>query len=136
MVVDKLKSENLKGVVVAKTNVFMNESGLFVKKLTNTYSLVPNDLYIIHDDLDIRLGEYKIQLGKGPKNHGGLESIDVVLGTSDYWHVRVGVDNRDPENRTPGEIYVLQDFTGDEEVKLEGTIKKLVEDLCKKLATS
>ncbi len=127
MVVDKLKN-----VTAIKTNCFMNESGNVVRKLLNSYSLKPNDLFIVHDDLDIPFGSYKIQFGKGPKDHKGLESIDKELGTSEYWHVRIGVDNRDLENRIAGEEYVLQDFTNEERKVLD----RVIFEVCKKLATS
>ena len=63
LVADALLKRNLpKNLVVKKTNVFMNESGSEVKKLLG--GLSPNNLYIIHDDLDIALGGYKIQKGR------------------------------------------------------------------------
>jgi PTH1 family peptidyl-tRNA hydrolase len=130
-VADELKAQSLKlkDVIVAKTNKFMNESGIAVKKLANDYRLVPSALFVVHDDLDIKLGEYKIQLGKGPKDHKGLNSIYEELGTKDFWHVRVGVDNRDPNNRISGEEYVLEDFTNEENEVVRKTIGKLVDDL-------
>lgn len=107
----------------------MNDSGSFIKRLISQYPIILiSDIYIVHDDLDIPLGSYKIQMGRGPKEHKGLDSINNVLG-SKYWHVRVGVDNRDPNNRKSGDEYVLQDFTGEEKVKLEETIRKLLIDL-------
>lgn len=131
MVVEKIKSQDLKNkdLVVVKTNSFMNQSGDFVKDVFENYHLSPNNLYIIHDDLDIKLGEYKIQKGKGPKDHKGLESIYTALGTNDFWHVRVGIENRDGENRIPGETYVLQDFT-DGEVE---TISQVASEIAYKI---
>lgn len=132
MVVDELLKSGLpKGVAAKKTDVFMNESGLSVKKLVDFYKVSPENLYIIHDDLDIKLGEYKIQKGKGPRVHNGVNSIEETLGTVDFWRVRIGVDNRDAENRTPGEQYVLQDFAGDELGMLDSVLSKAVEELKK-----
>lgn len=109
----------------------MNESGGFVKKLTDTYHLSPNDIYIIHDDLDIKLGEYKIQFGKGPKDHNGILDIEDELGTKDFWRVRVGVDNRPLDGKPMGEEYVLQNFSDEERKILDLTIKKIVNELSK-----
>lgn len=132
MLVDVLVKRKLPSDLIAKkSDVFMNESGNFVFEAVEKYSLPTNDLYIIHDDLDIPLGEYKIQQGKGPKDHNGLKDIYQKLGTKDFWHVRVGVDNRNPENRIDGMTYVLQDFTKKEKETLNGVIK----EICKKLAT-
>lgn len=129
----KAKSSKLKGVIHVKTNVFMNESGRAVKVLISQYPNIPvSNLYVVHDDLDIPLGQFKIQKGRGPKVHNGIKSVDEALGTRDYWRVRVGVDNRDPENRTPGEEYVLQDFTEEEMKTLNGVISQTIKALISK----
>ena len=121
-----------KDVVVKKSQVFMNDSGVFVKKLVEQYRAKPSDLWVIHDDLDIPLGSYKIQKGKGPKLHNGVNSIEEELGTDEFWRVRVGVDNRDQESRISGEEYVLQDFSQEE----RGALDMAIAEICKKLATS
>jgi len=132
LVVDRLQTiPHSKDLAIKKTDTFMNESGKFVKDLTIRYSLLPNDLYVVHDDLDIRLGSYKIQFAVGPKVHNGITSIEESLGTKDFWRVRIGVDNREPSVRTPGEGYVLEDFTSQE----WETLDKVIKDVCKKLAT-
>lgn len=131
-VADKLQKSNPPSIMVKKSDVFMNDSGEFVGKFVNSGRLQPSNLYIIHDDLDIKLGEYKIQFGKGPKDHNGLKSIDDVLGTDQYWHVRVGVDNRDSSDRVIGEEYVLNNFTDAERIILEGVTRKIIKELCKK----
>lgn len=100
--------------VSAKPQAFMNQSGEAVKKLIDQYKIKTSDLWVIHDDLDIDLGSYKIQKGKGPKLHNGIKSIEEKLGKTDFWRVRVGVENRNEENRISGEAYVLQDFTKEE----------------------
>lgn len=150
MVVDSLKkSSKYKAFksdkfIVLKSTVFMNESGLFVKSLTTRYSLPTTNLYIVHDDLDIKLGEYKIQFGRGPKDHNGIKSVDDALGTSDYWRVRIGIDNRHSETAesvsrgpvrgakhslTGGEEYVLQNFSDEERKVLDRVIKEVVSKL-------
>ena len=98
--------------------IALNLSEIFVKKLVSHYSLTPNpySLIIVHDDLDIPLGKFHIQFGVGPPLHNGLESIEQHLKTKDFWRVRIGVDNRNPEQKIPGETYVLQNFT-EEEIK-------------------
>lgn len=130
----KLKSQILKieDIILAKTTTFMNNSGESVSKLVNFYNIKPSDLTIVYDDLDIKLGEYKIQVGKGPKDHNGLNSIYDHLGNSfsnNFWHARVGIDNRKVENRTPGEVYVLQKFSEEEIGILKNVKSKLSEVL-------
>lgn len=129
---DRFTKVKPKDFVVKKNGVFMNDSGPAVKKLASEYKVSTNDLYIIHDDLDIPLGKYKIQLGTGPKDHNGLISIDNALGTRDYWHIRIGIDNRNTDSRIPGEVYTLQNFEDDERKIVDGVI----DEICKKLVTS
>lgn len=134
MVIDEIKNRKLKtkNTVFTKTNTFMNDSGGFVKHLISQYPNIPiSDVYIIHDDLDLPLGTWKIQYAKGPKDNGGINSIEQVLGTDNFWRIRIGIDNRKPEERIPGEEYVLEDFTKEE----RKTIDRVIDEICKKLAT-
>ena len=117
-------------LLLVKPQLFMNQSGIAVKKSVISYQLsVTNDLYIVHDDLDIKLGDYKIQFGKGPKLHNGIESIEKTLKTKDFWRIRIGVDNRNPEKRISGEKYVLQNFNRQEIEILQRTFKLILDEL-------
>lgn len=115
--------------IFAKPQTFMNSSGLSVKKIVVHYKVKMPDLWIIHDDLDLRLGDYKIQQGVGPKLHYGIQSIEEKLGKKDFWRVRIGVDNRLKDNRIPGESYVLQTFSEDEKATLSKLIAQVVPQL-------
>lgn len=133
MVIDALeKSSKFKAV---KSNKFMNDSGSFVLAQYTKYHIPYTNLYIIHDDLDIPLGSYKIQFGKGPKDHNGLNDIYDKLGTKDFWHVRVGID---PTSREAlrGEEIVLSDFTDDEKKILDGVILRLCNELVTRLKST
>jgi len=116
-----IKHEGL--FMLIKPQTFMNQSGKAVKKLIDQYKIESSDLWVIHDDLDIALGDYKIQKGKGPKLHKGIRSIEEKLGKTDFWRVRIGVENRSEENKISGETYVLQDFT---EKEIEVIISNIV----------
>ena len=130
IVVDALEGAGLvDGLKAEKTNVYMNDSGEAVKKFKNFYKVTPANLYIVHDDLDIPLGQYKLQLGKGPKVHNGVNDIELKLGTPEFWRIRIGVDNRDPENREAGDKYVIQDFTDEEKQTLKSVIASIVKDI-------
>lgn len=137
MVIESLLKKGLsKGIVVKKIGVYMNESGDFVNKLVEQYRVDTSDLWIIHDDLDIKLGDYKIQKGRGPKEHRGLLSIYEKLGTRDFWHVRIGVDNRDLEEKIPGDEYVLEDFSYEEKEIINQVISKITQDLYERVLKS
>jgi len=115
-----------------KPQTFMNKSGKSVQAVTKKHqNLKMDDIFVIHDDLDIRLGNYKIQKGKGPKDHNGLNSIYASLGTKEFWHVRVGVENRKIGDNTSGEEYVLQEFSNEETKVINDVIGSVVEELNK-----
>lgn len=120
--------------VLAKPMKYMNDSGIAAKKLFDAYKPDLKDFYIIHDDLDIPLGEYKITFAKGPKVHNGLNSVEEELGTKDFGRIRIGIENRQiseglqPRAKPRGEKYVLENFTEDEEKILRWTIQKLIND--------
>lgn len=127
-------------IILAKPQTFMNDSGVAVSSLATFYKLPATNIYIIHDDLDIKLGDYKIQKGKGPKVHNGVNSVEEELGKKDFWRVRVGIENRgnsanitnianDGKGRISGEVYTLQDF---EEEELE-TLDEVIEEVISKL---
>lgn len=119
--IDYLKTKNIV-IRLLKTDCYMNISGIFVKKIVKKYNLAVDDLLIAHDDLDIPLGSFKIQKGQGPKLHNGLKSVEDALSTKDFWRIRIGVDNRSPENRIDGETYVLQNFLPEEKRIIENQV--------------
>jgi peptidyl-tRNA hydrolase, PTH1 family len=137
MVVDALAKRPIDGVMLVKPETFMNRSGEAVKKLMTNYKCQITNLYVVHDDLDIPLGKYKIQLRKGPKEHRGILSIEQSLGRKDFWRVRVGVDNRQATSHklqaTNGDEYVLSDFPKREKKVIDRVINKVTSELVRLL---
>ncbi len=121
-----------KDYILAKPQTYMNDSGVAVAAIANFYKITPEDIYVIHDDLDIAIGSYKIAKGKGPKVHNGLSSVIEKIGTDQYINVRVGVENREVRGNggIPGVVYSLQDFTSEE----KKIVDKVIEDICKELS--
>jgi PTH1 family peptidyl-tRNA hydrolase len=115
------QGDNLK-IKVLKTDCFMNVSGIFVNKLIRRLKLETNSLIVVHDDLDIPLGKFHIQFASGPQLHNGLESIEQHLKTKDFYRIRIGVDNRPPDRKIPGETYALQNFLHEEKKLLDTEI--------------
>ncbi len=120
-------------VELIKPQTFMNRSGEAVRYVCRKHTeLTPQDVWVVHDDLDIVLGEYKIQLGKGPKLHGGIQSIEARLGSQEFWRVRVGVEHRDRSVGIPGDRYVLADFLQEERQVVEEVIARIIDELTRR----
>lgn len=115
--------------LLAKPQTYMNNSGQAVQAILHFYKLSPQDLIVIHDDLDIPFGFFKIQKGTGPKAHNGLLSIYEALGSKDFIHVRIGVESREQERSMPGKNYVLSPFTDEEEDRLQTVISQVIQEL-------
>jgi peptidyl-tRNA hydrolase, PTH1 family len=133
----KHQAEVAKGgsdIWLVKPQTFMNASGAAIRSLIQFYKLdqdphIWQNLLVVHDDLDLETGRYKLQLGTGPKIHNGLLSLYQELGTKDFWHVRVGVDGRMGDRRLPGQDYVLQPFLGEEQEAINQAISEVVQRL-------
>lgn len=129
---DKFQAEVAKSneMLLVKPQTYMNRSGEAVRKVADFYQATPENIWVIHDDLDIKLSEYKVQFGKGPKMHNGLASVERDLGTNQFWRVRLGIENRNDTGLSlvSGEEYVLKPFLATEFALFETTIKRLVDD--------
>ena len=103
----------------------MNRSGQTIAHLISE----PTIIFVAHDDLDIRIGNFKIQKSVGPKMHNGLESIEQSLKSKSFWRIRIGIDNRTSDNSIPGEPYVLSNFSEEESEMLEKTFPRILSKL-------
>jgi peptidyl-tRNA hydrolase, PTH1 family len=99
-------------VVLAKPRTYMNESGRQVGPLAKFYSVMPADIIVIHDELDIDFGRIRMKLGGGEGGHNGLRSVANSLGTKNFQRVRIGI-GRPPGRKDPA-AYVLESFTAAE----------------------
>jgi len=102
--------------VLAVPDAYMNESGGPVSALVRFFSVTPDRLVVVHDELDIPAGEVRLKRGGGEGGHNGLRSVSAALGTRDYLRVRVGI-GRPPGRMDPAD-YVLRDFSAAERKEL------------------
>jgi len=116
--------------VLMKPLTFMNNSGDAVSKIIKKMEIenISENMILVHDDLDIALGEFKIQVGKSPNGHNGVKSVEDRLGTNNFKRVRIGVDNRGEKN-IKGEDYVLMKFDKEERIILDEAIQKAIQSI-------
>jgi PTH1 family peptidyl-tRNA hydrolase len=107
-------------VVLARPQTYMNLSGESVSRLVKKFNISPNDLLVIHDDLDLPLGTIRIRRGGSSGGHKGINSIISCLGTREFSRLRVGIGRPtapvDSAEMSEADIitYVLGDFTPEE----------------------
>ena len=111
-----------KRIILLKPLTFMNVSGHAVQKVKNFYGIDPNNIVIIHDDIDLELGKIKLKKGGGDGGHNGLKSIIKLIG-SEFNRIRIGIGR--PEKISVSS-YVLNNFR-EEEVPL---LKKIILKSC------
>ncbi len=97
--------------LLLKPQTFMNDSGEAVLAAMSFYKIMPAEIVVIHDEIDLRPGKLRVKRGGGTAGHNGLRSIDALIGP-DFWRVRIGVGH--PGVKELVQPYVLQNFPSDE----------------------
>ena len=103
-------------VVLARPRCYMNESGGPVKVLATFYKLEPEQIVVVHDEIDIPFGTLRVKLGGGDNGHNGLRSLRSSLGTGEFYRVRAGV-GRPPGRQDPAD-FVLSNYSAAERKEL------------------
>jgi peptidyl-tRNA hydrolase, PTH1 family len=120
-------------LLLVRPQTFMNLAGVSVQSISDFYKLSPADIIVVHDDLDIETGKYKIAIDSSSAGHNGVADIIEKLGTQKFMRLRIGIGNQDLRTKIDPTDFVLQKFS-DEERKsiqklfpeMEGEIKKLL----------
>ncbi len=116
------KKEN---IFFITTNLFMNESGIAIKRALEYYKIKPEHLVVIHDDVDIALGSYKTSFGKGTAGHKGVLSVVNSLHTNRFWRIRVGICKKSNGKKIKAGSYVLNPITKDDQAKLDTVLNEI-----------
>ncbi len=114
-------------IILLKPLTFMNDSGSSVAAALAYYKLAPTDLTVIHDDLDIELGKYKISVDSRSAGHRGVESIIDRLNTKNFRRLRIGIKTPDLI-KIPAEKFVLQKFKAEEKKIINSIILKVIKE--------
>jgi PTH1 family peptidyl-tRNA hydrolase len=109
-----------------KPGTYMNESGRALGSMASFYRIEPADILVAHDELDLPPGDVRLKFGGGLSGHNGLRDIVAVLGTQDFWRLRIGIGHpRDSAlNRQEVIDYVLHPPRAEERDSIESAIDK------------
>jgi PTH1 family peptidyl-tRNA hydrolase len=117
-----LKNQGENHFILVKPQTMMNASGYAVEKLANFYKIKPEDIWIIHDDIDLSIGKSKIRLGGAAAGHHGVESIIAHLTTDRFIRFRLGIGHPGRGADHLVERFVLENFNQKE----KGEVKKII----------
>lgn len=104
-------------IVVAKPRTFMNESGGPTAALMAYHKTSIDRLIVVHDELDLDVGQLRLKAGGGDNGHNGLRSIRKALGSGDFHRIRMGI-GRPPGRQEPAD-YVLSNFAASQRAEVE-----------------
>ncbi len=112
-------------VLLLKPQTYMNESGRAVAKAVNFYKLQPEDVLVLHDEIDLDAGKVRLKEGGGLAGHNGLKDIKAHMG-ADFRRLRFGVGH--PGDQDLVTDYVLNDFTASDREWLEPLIAAVADN--------
>lgn len=114
-------------VWLLKPMTFMNRSGQAVSALAQFYKIKPEEILVVHDELDIECGRIKFKLGGGNGGHNGLKDIQARLGTPNFYRLRLGIDHPGDRNLVVG--YVLNKPSAEQRQLIEDAVHKAVKGI-------
>ena len=112
-------------VWLLQPQTFMNRSGQSVGALVRFFKILPEEILVVHDELDLLPGHSKLKLGGSPAGHNGLKDIDAHLGSRDYWRLRLGIGH--PGVRSEVINWVLKRPAPEHRQAIEDCVDKTLE---------
>jgi len=104
-------------LALLKPETFMNESGTSIQAAAAFYKVAPEDVVVVHDDVDLEVGRLQARLGGGLAGHNGLRSIASRVGSQDFLRLRIGVGRPGRGDRRPVADYVLSPFSPEDDAE-------------------
>ena len=115
-------------VRIVKPTTYMNLSGRAVAALSRFFAIVPGEILVVHDELDLKSGEVKMKLGGGHAGHNGLRDIHAQLGSPDFWRLRIGIGHPRDSEFTQQEVvdYVLKPPRAEEGSAIDDAVRRAI----------
>ncbi len=112
-------------VWLLEPQTYMNRSGQSVGAIARFYKIAPDEVLVVHDELDLPPGAAKLKKGGSSGGHNGLKDITAALGTQDYWRLRIGIGHpRELKLQQPVVDFVLHRPRADEQRLIDEAIDK------------
>lgn len=112
-------------VIFVKPQTFMNLSGEAVEPIASYYKIAPENIVVVHDDLDLDCGRIKLCVKSGAGGHNGIKSIIQHLGGKSFCRIKIGIGR--PPHTMPVENYVLAKFNDQELQVVSAAIDRAAE---------
>ena len=113
-------------VIFLKPQTFMNLSGNSVRKVIDFYHIAIEDVFVISDDLDLNIGNFKLRMSGSSGGHNGLKDIESKIGSSNYKRMKIGISKVDGIDTKD---YVLGNFSSSENKILDKLFSDLIDVL-------
>ena len=110
--------------LLIKPQKYMNLSGQTALPLINFFKVKPQDVIVIHDDVDLPLGRIRIRRSGSSGGHNGVQDLINVLGANDFYRVRIGVGRPQPTDTADVVSWVLSEFRSEERAIVDEMVKK------------
>lgn len=122
---------NGEDVIFLEPQTFMNDSGKSIAQVANFFKIKPEDILVIHDDMDMPIGKIRIRANGKSGGHNGIKSIMACLGTNNFNRLKIGI--RHPENESVVS-WVLSPFNNDQQKLMDAafeTSENIINDFIK-----
>jgi PTH1 family peptidyl-tRNA hydrolase len=111
---------------LVKPMTFMNLSGRAVAGLSRFFEILPAEILVVHDELDLMSGKTKLKFGGGHAGHNGLRDIQAQLGSADFWRLRIGIGHPRDSELSQQEVvdYVLKPPRAEESTAIDEAMRR------------
>lgn len=117
------KDGEVEKIILVKPKTYMNNSGMAVQLFLKFYKVSPEDLWILHDDVDFPAGTLRIRFGGASAGHRGIMSIIDTIGTDKFWRFRMGIGRPGESEHSGVSHHVLDSFHRDDHKQIREMLK-------------
>ncbi|HTP99117.1 MAG TPA: aminoacyl-tRNA hydrolase [Casimicrobiaceae bacterium] len=116
-------------VRIVKPSTYMNLSGRAVAAVARFFSIAPEEILVVHDELDLKPAEAKMKFGGGHAGHNGLRDVQAQLGTADFWRLRLGIGHPRDSELTEQQVvdYVLKPPRAEESSAIQSAVARALD---------